>query len=314
MRRILLGPVLAASLAAPALADDVPVYASAEAPAAAQKGPDLVDPASIRQQTDELRDAVANPGSTSGDLHVDAARLFESVQRETPLFRPAPMPIARERVDGHIGTVDGMIKTAQQRWDHYKLHTNEVPAADLESSIRFARGLRDEKRADFDKDGKLAENQMGEFRYAKDKLTGGVVELNQRMALIASRIGEAFAYSTLVHESTHAKAREAGRLNPQAVIDGELEAYRVQYYWIKALDPKAERMIVLHSTMNLWLKRHPTDQVTRQAVTYIEHLLELYDTEGKDEKIKDMIKRLGYHDGDDGHDGGVAPGSEPVRA
>jgi len=312
MRRIAFGLAVVAALLAPARAQDVPAYAAPDA--APAKGPDLVNPESIRAQTEELHDSVANPASTDPTLHDGAARLFESIQRETPLFRPAPMPIARERVDGHLGTVDGMIKTAQERWDHYKLRTTEVPAADLESSIRFARSLRDQKRADFDQAGVMPDNQMGAFRYAKASLEGGIVELNQRMALIASRIGEAFAYATLVHESTHAKAREAGRLNPKDVIDGELEAYRVQYYWVKALDPKAERLVVLHSTMSLWLKRHPTDQITRQSIAYVEHLLELYDTEGKDEKIKDMIKRLGYHDGDDDRDGGVKPGSEPVRA
>ncbi len=307
-----LAVAVAAAIVPCARAADNPTYSAPDG--TVTKGPDVVDPTAIKQQSDQLHDAVAAPSTPDGDLHHGAARLFEAVQSETPLFRPAPMPIARERVDGHLGTIDGMIKEAQQRWDHYKMHATEVPNVDLEASIAFGKRLRDEKRMDFDPTGAMPENQMGVFRYAKDKLTGGVVEVNNRMALIATRLGEAFSYSTLVHEATHGKDREAGRLDPKAVIDGEVAAYRAQYYWLKALDPKAERMAVLHSTLTLWLKRHPEDKVSKMSLTYLEHLITVFDTDGEDPKIKKMIKDLGYKDGDDDHEGGVQPGSEPIRA
>jgi hypothetical protein len=315
MARLLLALTVVAMTAVLVRAQDNPTYSVPGADGApAQKGPDLVNPAAIQTQSDQLHDAVAAPATQDGDLRFGAARLFESVQSETPLFRPAPMPIARERVDGHVGTIDGMVQEAQQRWDHYKMHATEVPNVDLDASIAFGKRLRNAKRMDFDKTGAMPENQMGVFHYAKDTLTGGIVEMNNRMALIATRLGEAFSYSTLVHEATHAKAREAGRLDPKAVIDGEVEAYRAQYYWIKSLDPKAERMAVLHSTLTLWLKHHPEDKVSQMSLTYLEHLITVFDTDGEDSKIKKMIKDLGYHDGDDDHDGGVAPNSAPVRA
>ncbi len=308
-----LGLLLLIAAALPLRAQETPETAET-APAAApangdaKKDPILVNPAEIQTQADQLHDAVASPSVDDFRVHSQAAGFFENVQRETPLVRPAPRRMDREPVDGRVGTIDGMLETAQQRYDHYKMTATEVPAADLENAVGYAKVMRDDKRADFDKTGKMAENQMGEYVYAvKDALDAGKVEINGRMALMATRIGEAFSYATLVHEAAHAKARADGRLTPDKVIDGEVEAYRVQYRWLKVIDPSAERMIVLHSTLNLYLKRHPEDQVTRASISYLEHLLQLWDTGGEDGKLREMIRKLGYEDGDSNHGGGVNP-------
>ena len=273
-----------------------------------RKGPILVNPAVIRTQTDDLRDAVAGVSVDDSGVHARAAGLFENIQRETPLMRPAPRLMDREPVDGHVGTIDGMIETAKQRYDHYKMTASEVPAADLANAVDYAKALRADKRADFERGGKMAENQMGEFVFSlQDKLDAGRVEINARMALMATRIGEAFSYATLVHEAAHARARSEGRLSPERVIDGEVEAYRVQYRWLLVIDPSAERMIVMHSTLKLFLERHPEDEATRASISYLEHLWELRNTNGEDGKLREMIKRLGYEDGDNGRPGGVNP-------
>jgi hypothetical protein len=273
-----------------------------------QKGPILIDPAAIQKQTDDLRDAVAAPSVDDSDVRDQSAALFDNIESQTPLMRPAPHFMDREPVDGHVGTIDGMIATAGQRYDHYKMTTSEVPAADLANAVDYAKVLRGDKRADFERGGKMAEDQMGEFVFSvQDKLDAGRVEINARMALIATRIGEAFSYATLVHEAAHAKARSEGRLSPERVIEGEVEAYRVQYRWLKAIDPSSERMIVLHSTLKLYLELHPDDEVTRASIGYLEHLFELRNTNGEDGKLREMIQRLGYEDGDNGHPGGVNP-------
>ena len=286
----------------------------ARAQTASGKDPLLVSPDTVRKQTEDLRDAVASPSSTDYGVHSQAAGFFEGLQRETPMFRPPVHVMDRERVDGHVGTVDGMILTAQQRYDHYKMTSTEVPDPELDGAISYAKGLREQKRADFDKTGAMADNQMGVFRYAKEKLDGGMVELNARMALLATRIGEAFTYATLVHEAAHARARAAGRLTPDKVIDGEVEAYRVQYRWLKLVDPSEERLVVLHVTLSKYLKMHPEDRVTAQAISYLSHLVDLYNTEGDEKKIREYVKKLGYEEGDHDHDGGVNPAASPLRA
>ena len=289
--------------------------ARAQAPASEEgKDPALVNPGAVRRQADDLRDAVASPRTTNSDVRVQAAGFFEGLQRETPVVRPAPHLMDRENVNGRVGTVDGMIETAQGRYDHYKLTSPEVPDTRLDDAVAYARALREAKRADFDKTGAMAENQMGVFRYAKESLEGGLVELNGRMALMATRIGEAFTYATLVHEAAHAKARAAGRLSPEKVIDGEIEAYRVQYKWLKIVDPKEERLIVLHVTLSIYQQRHPEDRVTAQAISYVSHLIDLYDTGGEERALREYVEKLGYEDGDKDHDGGVKAGATPLRA
>jgi hypothetical protein len=202
----------------------------------------------------------------------------------------------REPVEGHFGTVAGMNNAAARRYDHYIFRTGHVPPAELSNALSFSKNLETQGRVDFDRYGHMPENQMGAFHYVQTAWDG-FVELNKNLALIATRIGEAFTYATLIHEGGHALARAQGRLSPERVIDGELEAYRIQYRWITLIDPSAERMIVLHSTLRLRLKHHPEDRITALAITYLEHLLELYDTGGEELKLSAMIKRLGYREG-----------------
>jgi hypothetical protein len=282
--------------------------------ASANQGPITVKAEDLSRHADDLHDAVASPSRDVFSIHDQAAGFFDRIQSETPAVRAKPHFMDRERVDGRVGTVDGMIQTAQERWDHYKMKTTAVPPAELDGAIAYARDLREQKRADFDKTGQMPENQMGVFRYAKAKLEGGMVELNARMALMATRIGEAFTYATLVHEAAHAKARAAGRLTPEHVIDGEVEAYRVQYLWLKVVDPSMDRLIVLHVTLSIYQKQHPADRVTAQAISYVSHLIDLYDTGGEEAKLREYVKKLGYEEGDHDHDGGANPAATPLRA
>ncbi|MDE2140864.1 MAG: hypothetical protein KGL74_00190 [Elusimicrobia bacterium] len=307
MRWALLGLLLGAAYPLRAQTGPAPDEASGDAPA-------VVDPEAVRHQADDLRDAVASPHTTDYGVHDQAAGFFEGLVRETPLVRPKAHIMDREPVDGHVGTVDGMIATAQQRYDHYKMTSTDVPDPELDAAVVYAKKLRDEKRADFDKKGDMADNQMGVFRYAKASLEGGIVEINARMALMATRIGEAFSYATLVHEAAHARARSEGRLSPEKVIDGEVEAYRVQYRWLKIIDPSEERLVVLTVTLHKYSQLHPDDRVTAQAVDYLAHLVDLYNTGGDDAKLREYVKKLGYEDGDHGHDGGVNPAAAPMRA
>lgn len=296
MSRAPLAAVLLLLAALPARAQD-----------AGDKGPDLVSASVVQGDVDQLHDAVASPSVDAFSVRGRASAFFDGVPSRTPSFRPAPRVMDREAVDGHVGTIDGMIDEAQKRWDRYKFTTTEVPDARLDAAIAYARDLRGRKRVAFD--AKLPENQMGEFTYSKDKTDDGVVKLNARLALLATRIGEAFSYATLVHEAAHAKARAEGHLKPETTIENEVEAYGVQYRWLKVIDPRAERMIVMHSTLKLHLQLHPEDKVSRLSVTYLEHLLQLWDTNGDDAKLKDFVKRLGYKE-----DGGVDPAATPLRA
>ncbi len=294
-----------------------PLWAQS-APAGASGGgskrPPVVDPAVMMKEADALRDSVADPSVSDVRLHEGAAALFQNTQSQTPVVRPDWTPVDRENVDGHVGTIDGMIATGQERFAQYRDRFHESPPPDLVFSVQMAESLRAQKREAFDKTGSMAENQMGVFRYATNTLAGGVVSMNRRMALIATRIGEAFAFATLVHEATHARDREAGRLDPQHEIDAEMNAFRVQYLWLTTMDPSGMRMIVLRSTLNLWLDRHPEDAITAQSVKYLDHLIGLWETGGDKDKLREFVNTLGYEDDPDRAPPAAAHAPAPVRA
>jgi hypothetical protein len=271
----------------------------------AEDRPDVVESASIQAQADALHDAVANSSLSGFDLHAQAAGMADDLPRQTPYMRPVARFMDRERVDGHTGTIDGMVDEAQRRWDAYKAQAKEVPDARLDAAIAYARQFRDAKKIAWD--AQLPENQMAEFLYAKDKRDDGVIKLNARLALMAKRIGEAFCYAALVHQAAHAKSRAEGRLDEKHSLDDELEAYGVQYQWLKAVDPRAERMIVLHSTLKIYLKDHPEDRITRLTVGYLEHLIGLWDTHGDERALREFIRGLGYIQG------GVDPAASKIR-
>lgn len=303
MRRLIAAALLV--LAARARAQPAPASGAPDDHAAA------INPAVMQAETDALRDAVSD-GSTSVDaLHARAGALFTNVQSQTPLVRPRWVPPEHENVDGRIGTVDGMIAAAQQRLEIYRKTHREPPPPDLVAAMGTARALRDAHRADFDRTGALAENQMGVFRYVKGQ-AGGLVELNRSMALITARIGEAFAYATFAHEAGHALAHEQGRLDAAHDIDDEVQAFRVQYLWLTVMDPTGMRLAVLDTTLRTYLKLHHDSPVTAQAVRYLDHLNDLWFTGGEEGKLREFVKNLGYSD-DPPHDG-VRPAPSAPRA
>jgi hypothetical protein len=274
--------------------------AQEEAPApAADAQPVPVDPRVLQKRADELLDSVADQTVSPYRLHSDAAALFSNVQAQTPDVRVADWkPVERERVDGQLGTVKDMIKTANQRFDAYRLRFNAPPPPDVLDSAGTVEAFDGKGRASFDKTGKMAENQMGVFRYAAGSTSDGIIELNRKMAVLATRIGQAFAYATLVHEGTHARDHQSGELSPERAIDGEINAFRVEYLWLTTMDPTGMRTVVLRSSLNLWLQRHPDDVLTAQSVAYLDHLIDLWNTRGDKSKIKAFVEKLGYEDGD----------------
>ena len=271
-----------------------------------KNGPLLVSAGAVQAEVDQLHDAVASPAFDNYGVHGRAAAFFDGVPGMTPVMRPAHRGIDREAVDGHEGSIDGMLVEAQKRWDLYRFSTSEAPDAKLEAAMAYAIDLRKENLVKFD--AAMSKNQMGEFRFAKDHFDIGAINLNERLTLLATRIGEAFSYATLVHEAAHAKARADGRLDPAHVVDNEVEAYRVQCLWLKVIDPRAERMAVMISTLELHLRVHPTDEVSRLSLSYLQHLLQIWDTDGEDAKLRDLVKKLGYQEG------GVDPAATAIRA
>lgn len=287
------------------LAAASPAFAQEAAPAQ-----DWIAPETLQKRADDLRDAVADRARPDAGLREDARAMFDRVPAESLAIPVYYRRVDRERVDGELGAVDKMLTTADERVEWWKRQYREEPPPVFEGARKQAAAMAEEKgRLQFDETGRMGENQMGTFRYLTDRLTGGVIRLNQKLALLATRIGQAFAYSTVVHEGKHARDREDGNLTPEQEVEGEVRAFKAQYQWLTIMDPRGERLVVLHSTLKLRLKRKPEDRVTAEAVEYLEHLGEVLETGGKDDKLRELVKRLGYkdraghrHHHGDGHD------------
>lgn len=282
-----------------------PTATAKTAPASVQT---FVDPATLRARAEALREAAADPAVSDIAIKERARGFFDRLPEETLVVPVYYRRMDRESVTGKLGTIEGMQKTADARVEWWKRTHTEPPPADLEAAMAEARALKDDGRLSYDAEGKLAANQLGVFRYMRDQLTGGVIQLNDRMRLFAAMVGEAFAYATVAHEAEHACARAAGRLSPDKEIAGEMSAFRVQFMWIKLMDPNGERMLTLHAGLKLWMERAMDPMLKdalRGAVAYLEHLSDVVATNGKEDELRELIKRLGYKNGHhEDHDDG----------
>lgn len=272
----------------------------------------VVGAASIQQRADDLHGAAAAGSSGEADVAARGQRLSDAVSGKTPLFKPAPRRMDREPVDGHVGDMTGIAAVGTPRLDAYRKRFGPPPA-DLAAAVRYVNDLMTQGRLGFDASGTMPDNQMGQFDYDKDKSQVGHISINPWMKLMVTRIGDAFAYAAVVHQSAHALSHSERRLDAKRVTDAELEAYRVQYEWLTVMDPSSERLVVLNSALRLQLERHPEDHVTALSLKYTDHLLKLWDTHGKEKELREFIRKLGYHDGDADHDGGIYPGYDAMR-
>lgn len=293
-----LSALLALLIAAPAFSEP-----AAPAAAPAEQG-QYVDPVAMRARAEALRDAVADMSVSNVAIHSRAQGFFDRIPQENVAIHPTYYRMQREPVQGKMGTIKGMQEEADRRIEQWKRTHVEPPPPEIEGAVAVARDLKDSKRLDYDTAGKLAENQMGIFTYMRDKLEGGKVQLNERMKILTALCGEAFTYATVAHEAQHARDRAAGKLSPEQEVEGEISAFRVQYLWVKLIDPTGERLLTLHGTLRFERDRAADPKIKvalAQAVTYLEHLSDVIETEGKHDELKKLVEKLGYSDGHD-HD------------
>ncbi len=280
-------------IAAPAIAEQ-----AAPAPAAQE----FVSPETLRARAEALRDAVADHSVSDISIKTRAHGFFENVQTDNLVVPVRVRLMEREPVLGKMGTIAGMQAEADRRIERWKRTHSEPPPPDLEAAVAQARDLKDGARLSYDTEGNLQDNQMGIFKYVRGTTDAGLVKLNERMKLLTALVGEAFTYATVAHESQHARDHAAGRLTPEQEIAGEISAFRVQYLWLKLMDPSGERMLTLHGTLRMERDRAVDPKIKvalAQAVTYLEHLSAVVETNGEEGALKKLVEGLGYSDSHD---------------
>ena len=92
-----------------------------------------------------------------------------------------------------------------------------------------------------------------------------------------------------------------GKLDPKAVIEGEVLAFKTQYLWLKVADPYDERICFMRTALMNEQRVRPT-RIGEMGLTYLNHLAELQATGGDEKAIRDLVLRLGYKDGESKRD------------
>lgn len=287
-----------------------PVLADGPAPVDAPVR-EFISPTALKARADALRDAVADNGVSNVSVKTRATGFFDKLPEQQFVVAGNYRRMEREPVTGKVGSITGMTEEAQLRVDQWKRTHAEPPPPEIVAGLAEARRLQESKDLSYDTKDELKPNQMGIFKYMRDSFQGGTVKLNERMRLLGILVGDAFTYATVSHEAQHSLDRKAGVLTPEEEIAGEIRAFRAQYLWLKLMDPTGERMLTLHGSLKMWMLRESDERILiplGQAVAYLEHLSDVVSTNGDEDELKKLVKRLGYengkHEHGDGHDHG----------
>ena len=156
----------------------------------------------------------------------------------------------------------------------------------------------------------MKKEELGVYNYKSGALVLGSIWLNKTLALVASFPGFskdvfALAFAVVIHEANHAVNHLRGILSPTKVVDGEVLAFKAQYRWLKMVDPYGEKIAYLRTKLINQMSREPSP-LTKESLTFFNHLAEIYATDGDESNIRAMVHKLGY---EDGHDHATAPSS-----
>jgi len=282
----LLAAILACSMSAgPAFAAVSPY--GAEAAAAPED-----DSASVQfldEETEKLRDAVANPNISNTEVYLRARSLFDAIPNKnssnigTVSLRGWEKPDLRtkEDVGGMVGRVQEVLV---RNWSEYE----EPPAPELVDAYFSADSLQKNDKIGYDKKDFLKKNQLGAFIYTAAEAVG--VLFNKTFRILQRFLGDGLASATAVHEATHAKDHATGELNPVEVKKGEIAAFKAEYLWLLAMDRRGEKLAWARVTYC-----RPDSKAPELVCKYLEHLAKIK-YYGERDDFKGLVDELGYQD------------------
>lgn len=241
-------------------------------------------------QVDQLHHSIATSPSDIR-VHAEGASVADAMIRAKISARVVITGMPREErpPNAPVG-VDELYEGGLERYTR----VSEPPPAELADSIEKAVAFRNDKLVDY-RSG-LQPTQMGLFSWSKDK-TDQFIKLNETLALIATRVGYAFAFATVVHEAAHALGLSLGLLSSDRVIDGEIYAFARQYMWLVRVDPTGHKLAQLRLQLERQVKLDPEDVISKKALAYATCLDVLRGTRGDERKIREYVEHLGYREG-----------------
>lgn len=234
----------------------------------------IVSPAS-HERVNEEAFQFSNVGLPSSAIAVRARLRGWKAERA-----PEPSP----------ATLTRLLSTAKSRL----LEAPDIPPPYLAEAHAQALAMEDRGRMAFER---LADDdRAGEYVYKHESRALGDIKLNELLAYVAAVVGDAFAYATAIHEAAHAVEHMRGALSPQAVIAGEVAAFRAEYLYLKRITRDGEELATTRIALERELRRKP-HYLTALALRYVTALDALYGTGGEDDKLKEYAERAGYAEG-----------------
>ena len=255
----------------------------------------------IRQEATQLKDAVSDFARTDAEVARMAHDLFGRMPSTKIVVHANLRGWDREPTPPSSAPADAarLVESADKRLNFYD---KEVPAP-LAKAMDLARRMQKDGSADFDKERKLKDDEMGVYNYFINLAQLGTIRLNNALSFLAAQIGDAIVYATLIHEAAHARDHQDGKLSDKDVLDGEVLSFQAQYQWLKVADPYDERICYLRTAF-MTAQRESPSRLGAVGLQYLNHLAELQETKGDAGKIREMAVRLGYRDGDEHRQGG----------
>lgn len=247
----------------------------------------------VERRSKALRAEAEEAQRDDGDLQAKAAAIFDRVNEQgshdvvdTNLEGWAKPELQTE------GTVDGMLNTVGKEVSRFRGKSEAPPAPMIASALGHGRRIRDMGLMDYT--DALNSNQLGVYVYKKNAPIG--IYFNKVFYKLQALLGDSFAAATAIHEAAHARDHDQGKLNPKEVIKGEKLAYETEYWWMKAIDPKGQKLAwarVTFCTPQGGLPEADTD-----VCQFLEHLAKIMHY-GAHDDFNGLVASLGYRDRSD---------------
>lgn len=241
----------------------------------------------IGGEIDKLHRSAFNPGVSIPRLYETSHDLLDRLPETKIIVNARPRLWDRDPEPPVTpATVDRLIQSARKRLDE----ADSVPAPEVVDAYRHAQDMNNSGHMNYDA---LKPEQMGVYEYFLDKSKAGTIKLNTLLAAVSTKMGDAWAFATPLHEAQHSLDEKTGKAVKES------KAFRTQYDWVTFIDPFGERLAFLITKLMSEV-RETASELAKAVLAYATHLRQLRATKGDESKIKTMMATLDY-DGDEPH-------------
>jgi hypothetical protein len=244
----------------------------------------------MERRSNEVRAASQESAHPDSDLRARAESLFDSVNSGAGSDVVTPALEGWAKPDRSTeGTVDGMMNAMRSELNRTRSLAEAPPPPMLGEAYSHGKHIRDSGLMSYT--DSLNESQLGVYVYTKSAPVG--IYFNKVFYKLQAALGDAFAAATAIHESAHSRDHDQGKLNPKEVIKGEKLAYETEYWWMKTIDPKGQKLAWARVTF--CTPQGGLGNSDKDTCQFLEHLAKIMHY-GSNGDFDGLVASLGYKD------------------